>query len=131
MLKRIITFVISSILLLGGALAISIFFYSVKSEALSLESVFAFHIVAASVVYILVELTYQQLPNQAGYAYLASVFIKAGLFMLIYMNLLFGEESLVKADRLMLLIPLFLGLLLEGLFIAKLLKLDLSLDKDS
>ncbi len=126
MLKRIITFIIVALLVLGSALGLSLSLYEVQSASLSLVGVFAFHIVSASIIYILVELTYQQLPNQAGFAYLASVFVKAGFFMLMYKEMLFGEDSLVQADRVMLIVPLTLGLLLEGIFLAKLLKLSLS-----
>lgn len=87
----------------------------------SLFAVYLFHVIAATIVYLIVEFVADKIPNQAGYAYLASIFLKIGFFVLIFQASVFTNEQLTKPERFSLVIPLFLFLILEGVAVSKLL----------
>ncbi|CAM1349539.1 DUF6168 family protein [Tenacibaculum insulae] len=87
----------------------------------SLFSVYVFHLISAIIVYGIVELVASKLVNQAGYAYLASVFLKIGFFVLIFKASVFANEELTKPERFSLVIPLFLFLISEAIAVSKLL----------
>lgn len=87
----------------------------------SLFSVYLFHLISAIIVYGIVELVASKLVNQAGYAYLASVFLKIGFFVLIFKASVFANEELTKPERFSLIIPLFLFLISEAIAVSKLL----------
>ncbi|KAB1159011.1 hypothetical protein F7018_07690 [Tenacibaculum aiptasiae] len=87
----------------------------------SLFAVYLFHVIAAIIVYFIVEFIADKMPNQAGYAYLASIFLKIGFFVLIFQASVFANEQLTKPERFSLVIPLFLFLILEAIAVSKLL----------
>ena len=72
-------------------------------------------------VYILIELIAENLPDQAGYGYLAMIAIKLGLFVLIFQTDVFANENLTKPERFSLVAPLFLFLTTEAFAIFKVL----------
>ncbi len=86
-----------------------------------LLSIYVFNAVSCAIIYILVELVLKSLPNSAGYAYMALMMVKLGLLLLIFKNSLFPEQPLSKIDKLSLLIPFFVFLIIEAIFIGKLL----------
>jgi hypothetical protein len=63
------------------------------------------------------------LPDKVGYAFLMAVFIKMGLFILIFSSNGLLEKKLYLADKLGVLLPFFIFLLIEALAIASRLKL--------
>lgn len=87
----------------------------------SLLGVYAFHAITATIVYLIVELVAYKIPNQAGYAYLASIFLKIGFFVLVFQASVFNNEQLTKSERFSLVIPLFLFLIIEAIAVSKLL----------
>ncbi|RBW59877.1 hypothetical protein DS884_06510 [Tenacibaculum sp. E3R01] len=87
----------------------------------SLLGVYLFHVVSATIVYLIVEFVADKMPNQAGYAYLASIFLKIGFFVLVFQASVFTNEQLTKPERFSLVIPLFLFLILEAIAVSKLL----------
>lgn len=123
MIRRIVLFTTIAVLLF----LISFFAHKYINQinevflTFSLLNVYVFNIIAALVIYILIEATAAYLPSNAGYAYLASVFIKMGFFLLIFQKNIFGEIPLTKPERLSLVIPLFFYLFLEAFFAGKLL----------
>lgn len=123
MIRRIVLFTTIAVLLF----LISFFAHKYINKingvflTFSLLNVYVFNIIAALVIYILIEATAAYLPSNAGYAYLASVFIKMGFFLLIFQKNIFGEIPLTKPERLSLVIPLFFYLFLEAFFAGKLL----------
>lgn len=123
MLKRIIVFiVISSILGFSLFYANQYYLTNVnKHISFSLESIYFFFIIASTIIYTAVEATSKYIPNQAGFAYLALMFIKIGVFLLIFKNVIFAENSLEMYERTAIILPFFLFLLLEGAMIGKLL----------
>ncbi|CAM1361781.1 DUF6168 family protein [Tenacibaculum xiamenense] len=87
----------------------------------SLLSVYVFYAVSAVIIYGIVELIAEKIPNQAGYAYLATMFIKIGFFLILFKSAIFGEDPSTKAEKISLILPFFLYLALEAVFISKLL----------
>jgi hypothetical protein len=62
-----------------------------------------------------------KLPNQAGYAYLASIFLKIGFFVLLFSATVFSDVVMEKEERISLVIPLFLFLIAETIAVSRLL----------
>ncbi|WP_027138143.1 DUF6168 family protein [Gaetbulibacter saemankumensis] len=120
MIKRILIFTISIVFLF--IVSFSIHNY-LNTETLSfiLWHVYVFHAVAALIVYTSVELVASKMPNQAGYAYLMFMFFKIGAFVLIFQESVFAKDSLSLAERLALVLPLFLFLIAEAIGVARLL----------
>lgn len=89
----------------------------------SVLSVYGFFGIAAGLIISTVLLLKDILPNQIGYIFLMGVFLKLGLFLLIFSNDIFTEDPMNMAGKLSIITPLFLFLILEGIVIAKQLKL--------
>ena len=87
----------------------------------SLLSVYLFHSISAVVIYFLIELIAENIPDQAGYGYLALISIKLGIFVLVFKEDVFVNDHLSQFERFSLLIPLFVFLIAEAISIAKLL----------
>ena len=123
MIKRILFFLIAVLLLFVISFFLHNFILDSKeiSVSFSLLGVYGFHVISAIVVYSIVELVAEKIPNQAGYAYLASIFLKIGFFVLIFQASIFANEELTKPERISLVIPLFLFLITEAIAVSKLL----------
>ncbi len=123
MIKRIIQFIVAVIVLFIISYVPHNYVLDSKDIYLSfsLFSVYLFHVIAATIVYFIVEFIADKIPNQAGYAYLASVFLKMGFFVLVFQASVFANEQLTKPERFSLVIPLFLFLIIEAVAISKLL----------
>jgi len=123
MIKRILSY-----LLIVIAVFVVVFFthqYVLDSKQLvlsySLLNVYLFNAIASTIVYGCVELVAEKLPSQAGYAFLACVFLKIGFFVLLFQATIFPEVKLEVFQRLSLMIPFFLFIIIEAVGIAKLL----------
>ncbi|MFL0100692.1 DUF6168 family protein [Tenacibaculum maritimum] len=98
MIKNIFRFLITIVLFF----VISYFSheYMVTSNnnllSFSLLSLYVFHAFSAVLIYSIVVLISEKLPNQAGYAYLASIFLKIGFFVLLFKASVFANDSLTK-----------------------------------
>lgn len=121
MIKRILIFTVTLILLFLLSYFTNAYLVKELTFSFSLLQVYLFHVIAAFIVYGIVEFVASILPNQAGYAYLASIFIKIGLFVLIFNGSVFAKENLSRPERLSLVVPLFLFLITEAVAISKLL----------
>lgn len=120
MVKRIIIVALSVVLLF----VIGFFSHSyILQETLSfsLLNVYIFHTIAAILVYLIIEFVAEQLPTQAGYAYLMLMFFKIGAFVLLFQTSVFAKDALTQAERIGLVVPLFLFLIAEAIAVAKLL----------
>lgn len=121
-IKNQVTFlIVAAILFLAN-------FYGFKltiadSVSFSILSVCLFHVIASTIAFALFELCVLYIPSQAGVAFLALVFVKLGVFTMIFSGNIFGEVALNKAEKLVLIVPMFSFLALEGLWIAKSLKI--------
>jgi len=119
MLKRIL--IVSALFLL--IFVIGFFthqFFVTENLPYSLFQMYFFHVVATTLVYIVVEVLAKVVPNQEGYAYLMMMCFKIGAFVLIFQNSVFGE-SLSKTERVSLVLPLFLFLIAEVIAVGRLL----------
>lgn len=120
MIKRIL-FMLAIIVVL---FAIS---YSIHSSLIevdlsfSLFYVYLFHAIAVAIIYVSVELVAEHLPTQAGNAYLVLMCFKLGLFLLIFQTAVFENDALSMPERIALVIPLFVFLLMEAVAVGKLL----------
>lgn len=123
MIKRLVYFYIALLVLFTISYFPHAYFLDDNEETLhfSLMAIYVYHLFAAAIVYAIVEGVAYKLPNQVGYAYLASIFLKLGFFVLIFKASVFSEVILSKVERFSLVIPLFLFLILEAVFISKLL----------
>lgn len=63
----------------------------------------------------------QKFADQLGFLYLASVVLKALVFLIVFNPYLFNGESFTNSEAVSLLIPLFLSLIFEVFFISRLL----------
>ncbi|GAA4233868.1 hypothetical protein GCM10022291_11980 [Postechiella marina] len=120
MIKRIL--IVSIILFLLFVIGSNLQNYlTTVALSFSLFSIYLFHLVAAILVYVSVEIVAEKLPNQAGYAYLTLMFFKIGAFVLIFQSSVFANENLTQMERIGLVIPLFLFLIAEAIAVSKLL----------
>lgn len=123
MIKRIFQFIVAIAILFLISYMPHNYVLSLKEIhiSFSLFSVYLFHVIAAVIVYVIVEFVADKIPNQAGYAYLASIFLKIGFFVLLFQASVFANEQLTKPERFSLVIPLFLFLIAEAIAVSKLL----------
>lgn len=115
MVKRIVIYILTVLITL--ALFYIGHTYLLKHRVLSYDllNVYLFHAIASVIVYVILELVAAKLPNQAGYAFLAGVFLKIGFFILLFQAEVFPEESLPKYEKISLIVPLFLFLIIEAI----------------
>lgn len=121
MIKRILIFFIVLLSLFYISYFSNLYLLGNTELSFSLLQVYAFHAIAAFIVYAIVEFIASVLPTQAGYAYLASIFIKIGVFVLVFNASVFAKDNLSRPERISLVVPLFLFLITEAIVISKLL----------
>ena len=121
MVKRIISYIFIAALLFVAVFFVHQNFTDVEDLQYSLSAVYWFHFISTLIIYTLVEGVSWKIPNQAGYAYLASIFLKIGLFVLLFKATVFSEVVLEKEERISLIIPLFLFLIAEAIAVSRLL----------
>jgi hypothetical protein len=123
MIKRILGYLVMASL----ALAVVFFIhdYSLNMKALNLSysllNVYLFNFIASILIYISIEVLSEKLPSQAGYGFLACVFLKIGFFVVLFQDTVFSEVRLEMYQRLSLIVPFFLFIIIESIAIAKLL----------
>ncbi|WP_233861561.1 DUF6168 family protein [Tenacibaculum piscium] len=123
MSKRILYFITAVLLLFAVSYFLHTYILKMQEVVLpySLLSMYLFHVIATSLVYIILEFIADTLPNEAGYVYLASMLLKIGFFVLIFKNDVFTEVKLIQPARISLVVPLFLFLTTEAMGVFKLL----------
>ncbi|WP_274474187.1 DUF6168 family protein [Mangrovimonas aestuarii] len=89
--------------------------------AFSLFDIYLFHCIASCLVYSIIELLAMKLPDQAGFGYLATTFVKVGVFVLLFQHSVFDVEVFKMSEKLALVIPLFVFLFVEVYLVARLL----------
>ena len=88
----------------------------------SLISIYLFFTIAAIIIISGLELLFEYLASTAGYAFLVSVFLKMGIFVLLFFAGGMAEKSLTMIDKLSILIPLFIFMGIETSVVIKRLK---------
>ena len=68
-----------------------------------------------------IELLYTVMPNNAGYGFLVGMFVKMGLFMMMFYSKMLELKTILLVDKMFILIPLFVFLFLETLVVSNLL----------
>lgn len=123
MIKRILYLILTVIILFLVSYSVHEYVLTLKEVILpySLLSIYIFHVIATIIIYVSLEFLADNLPNEAGYGYLAFMLLKIGFFLLIFQDTVFGEEKLVKLEKVSLVIPLFIFLATEAIVVSKLL----------
>jgi hypothetical protein len=121
MIKRIISYVSFIALLFVVVFFTHQNFIRIENLRYSLFFVYLFHSISTLIIYVLIEVISMKLPNQAGYAYLASIFLKIGFFVLLFSATVFSDVVMEKEERISLVIPLFLFLIAETIAVSRLL----------
>ena len=123
MIKRVLKYLLIVIIVF-----ISFYFiheYVLSSKQLNLSysllNVYLFNAIASILVFSAIEIIANKLPDQAGYAFLACIFLKIGFFLVLFQEIIFPELKLELFQRLSLIIPFFLYIILESVSISKLL----------
>jgi len=123
MIKRIFTYL--SIIVLVFVVVFFTHQYILDSKKLvlsySLLGIYLFNAIASIIIYGCIELVAEKLPSQAGYAFLACVFLKIGFFVVLFQATIFPEVKLEVFQRLSLMVPFFLFVIIEAVGVAKLL----------
>ena len=127
MIKRIISYLAIIIVVFIVVYFSHDYFLSAKELHYSLFSVYLFHVVSTILIYFIVEMVSWKLPSQAGYAYLASMFLKIGFFVMIFQSTIFSDIELEKFERVSLIVPLFLFLIIEAVAVSRLLNSKLAI----
>lgn len=122
MLKRLLVFHLLIISLSTGLFFTHQAFLFSKSISLSflLSQVYIFNILSTAIICITAELLNKKLPTQVGYAYLATVFVKMGFFVLIFKDVIFNDSGFLMTDRLSMVIPTMLFLIIEAVYCGRL-----------
>lgn len=123
MIKRILTYLSIITLVFIGVFFTHQYMLETKQLILSysLLKVYLFNAIASIIIYGCIELVAEKLPSQAGYAFLTCVFLKIGIFIVLFQATVFSEVKLELYQRLSLIIPFFLFIIIEAIGVAKLL----------
>lgn len=119
MIKRILVFFISVVIIFSVTFNTNNFL--VEDCRFSILNMYLFHALFSFLIYLIIEITTIKLSNQSGFVYLTTIFIKIGVFLLIFQGDVFGEFDLSKSERISIVAPMLIFLMLEALFISKLL----------
>ena len=122
MTKRLLFFTTAIVVLATSVLFVQKWYISSVGESLSysLNSIYYFHFAAYLIIVLAVELLNKRMPNQVGFFYLASVFIKIGFFMLLFKDVIFAENPMGFLERISIIIPFFMFLIFEAVYSGKL-----------
>lgn len=123
---------LKQILLILFFLVAFVCLYFVQISSLALETVrehfplmniyifsFLFSIVLVAILFYVSKK--ERFKNQLGFFFMASVFLKPLLLIIVFHSLFFGAISLTKKEAILLLLPLLVSLLFEVLFCMQLL----------
>ena len=120
MIKRLVVFIVAIILLF-----VALYFVSNKvadkSSVINFLSVDIYFALATIVIVVLLYLANIYSPGNVGYLFLSLVFVKLGLFLMIFNEIVFGDLEMIKSDKIILFVALTLSMILEGVFSVKLL----------
>ena len=120
LVKRLLVF---NSIILGVAVLMAIIqsvFFN-WSLPFSVTSLYAFFGISSIFIVTGLELLYTVMPNNAGYGFLVGMFVKMGLFMMIFYSKMLDLKTILLVDKMFILIPLFVFLFLETLVVSNLL----------
>jgi hypothetical protein len=93
---------------------------------LSVFYMYLFFALFASAIITAVEFLYRQMPDKIGYLFLIGTFIKLGFFTMIFLGKGLLDKQLLMAEKLSIITPLFVYIVLEVVAIYGKLNLDLT-----
>jgi len=83
------------------------------SLSFRLDQIYYFNVIASLLICLAVEVLSKKLPAQVGFAYLASMFVKIGLFVLLFNELIF-KDTFPQVERLSIVLPMMIFLIAEA-----------------
>ena len=120
LVKRLLVFngIIIAVAVLMALLQFSFFYWNLPFSVVSL---YVFFGISSVVIVSGIELLYTIMPNNAGYGFLVGMFVKMGLFMMLFYSKMLELKNILFVDKIYILIPLFVFLFLETLVVTNLL----------
>jgi len=120
LVKRLLVFngIIIAVAVLMAVLQSSFFSWNLPFSVVSL---YVFFGISSVVIVSGIELLYTIMPNNAGYGFLVGMFVKMGLFMMLFYSKMLELKNILFVDKIYILIPLFVFLFLETLVVTNLL----------
>jgi hypothetical protein len=120
LVKRVLVFngIIVAIAVLMAVLQSVFFNWNLPFSEVSL---YVFFGISSIFIVTGIELLYTIMPNNAGYAFLVGMFVKMGLFMMIFYSKMLEIKNIHFSDKIFILVPLFVFLFLETLVVINLL----------
>ena len=120
LVKRLLVFngIIIAVAVLMALLQFSFFYWNLPFSVVSL---YVFFCISSVFIVTGIELLYTIMPNNAGYGFLVGMFVKMGLFMMIFYSKMLLLKNIYFADKIFILVPLFVFLFLETLVVTNLL----------
>lgn len=116
MIKRILLYFFVVSILFVGVLYMHNFIITSNNSAIrfSLFNIYLFHFISSFIIYLIIELIVLKMPNQAGFVFLSSIFLKLGFFVMIFNTTILSLENLNLIERVSIIVPLFIFLFLEA-----------------
>lgn len=120
LVKRLLVFngIIIAVAVIMAVLQSSFFSWNLPFSVVSL---YVFFGISSVVIVSGIELLYTIMPNNAGYGFLVGMFVKMGLFMMLFYSKMLELKNILFVDKIYILIPLFVFLFLETLVVTNLL----------
>lgn len=125
MIKSIVVYSISFTVLFFVSLLLHqyIIDYQETNIRFQLKPVYIFFVLASFLICILFKAftLFEKTKEQLGFLYLFTLFVKIIIFSILFYNSIVGLQDITKIESLNLLIPLFVFLALEVVFVSRLL----------
>ena len=90
--------------------------------SISLSSIYLFFTIASLFIITSIELIYKYIPASVGYAFLVGIFLKMGIFMIMFYAKTLSKTALSMTDKFSILVPLFVFMSIEIIPVLKSLK---------
>ena len=112
--------------LIGGILTFLLHYFVLQmldnKLPYSLLGIYLFFAIAAVIIISGVEYLFKIIPASAGYGFLVGIFLKMGVFMVVFLGGNLADLKLSLVHKLSILIPLFFFMSVEALSVVKRLK---------
>ncbi|MGC6433024.1 MAG: DUF6168 family protein [Crocinitomicaceae bacterium] len=112
--------------LIGGILTFLLHYFVLQmldnKLPYSLLGIYLFFAIAAVIIISGVEYLFKIMPASAGYGFLVGIFLKMGVFMVVFLGGNLADLKLSLLHKLSILIPLFFFMSVEALSVVKRLK---------
>lgn len=122
--QRIIVFncIVLALFLIGILVHPHVFKQAAHPPQISIFGVYLFFALAASIIITGIELLFDVMSDKVGYAFLVGIFLKLGFFTVIFLAKGLLDKPLSMTERLGIVVPLFLFLIVEVIAVGTRLK---------